>query len=74
MSAHGEEGNEGKHTTIVNIITNLEYILKEHCEKIKLIESHLLFIKEQLDEDTSSTVGKVEIVKEETKKEFQQLD
>ena len=74
MSAHGEEGNEGKHTTIVNIITNLEYILKEHCEKIKLIESHLLFIKEQLDEDTSSTVGKVEIVQEETKKEFQQLD
>ena len=74
MSAYGEEGNEGKHTTIVNIITNLEYILKEHCEKIKLIESHLLFIKEQLDEDTSSTVGKVEIVKEETKKEFQQLD
>ena len=74
MSAHGEEGNEGKHTTIVNIITNLEYILKEHCEKIKLIESHLLFIKEQLDEDTSSTVGKVEIVKEEKKKEFQQLD
>ena len=74
MSAHGEEGNEGKHTTIVNIITNLEYILQEHCEKIKLIESHLLFIKEQLDEDTSSTVGKVEIVKEETKKEFQQLD
>ena len=72
MSAHGEEGNEGKHTTIVNIITNLEYILKEHCEKIKLIESHLLFIKEQLDEDTSSTVGKVEIVKEETKIEFQQ--
>ena len=74
MSAHGEEGNEGKHTTIVNIITNLEYILKEHCEKIKLIESHLLFINEQLDEDTSSTVGKVEIVKEETKKEFKQLD
>ena len=74
MSAHGEEGNEGKHTTIVNIITNLEYILKEHCEKIKLIESHLLFTKEQLDEDTSSTVGKVEIVQEETKKEFQQLD
>jgi hypothetical protein len=74
MSAHGEEGNEGKHTTIVNIITNLEYILKEHCEKIKLIESHLLFIKEQLDEDTSSTVGKVEIVQEETKKEFKQID
>ena len=74
MSAHGEEGNEGKHTTIVNIITNLEYILKEHCEKIKLIESHLVFIKEQLDEDTSSTVGKVEIVQEETKKEFQQID
>ena len=74
MSAHGEEGNEAKHTTIVNIITNLEYILKEHCEKIKLIESHLLFIKEQLDEDTSSTVGKVEIVQEETKKEFKQID
>ena len=74
MSAHGEEGNEGKHTTIVNIITNLEYILKEHCEKIKLIESHLLFTKEQLDEDTSSTVGKVEIVQEETKKEFKQID
>mgnify|MGYP001204614220 FL=1 len=74
MSAHGEEGNEGKHTTIVNIITNLEYILKEHCEKIKLIESHLLFTKEQLDEDASSTVGKVEIVREETKKEFKQID
>jgi len=74
MSAHGEEGNEGKHTTIVNIITNLEYILKEHCEKIKLIESHLLFIKEQLDEDNPSTVGKVEIVQEETKKEFKQID
>ena len=74
MSAHGEEGNEGKHTTIVNIITNLEYILKEHCEKIKLIESHLLFTKEQLDEDTPSTVGKVEIVQEETKKEFKQID
>ena len=73
MSAHGEEGNEGKHTTIVNIITNLEYILKEHCEKIKLIESHLLFTKEQLDEDASS-VGKVEIVREETKKEFKQID
>ncbi len=73
MSAHGEEGNEGKHTTIVNIITNLEYILKEHCEKIKLIESHLLFTKEQLDEDASS-VGKVEIVREETKKEFKQMD
>ena len=62
MSAHGEEGNEGKHTTIVNIITNLEYILKEHCEKIKLIESHLVFIKEQIDQQ------------QETKKEFQQLD
>ena len=74
MSAHGEEGNEGKHTTIVNLITNLEYILKEHCEKIKLIESHLLFIKEQLDEDNPSTVGKVEIVQEETKKEFKQID
>ena len=74
MSTHGEEGNEGKHTAIVNIITNLEYILKEHCEKIKLIESHLLFTKEQLDEDTSSTVGKVEIVQEETKKEFKQID
>jgi hypothetical protein len=73
MSAHGEEGNEGKHTTIVNIITNLEYILKEHCEKIKLIESHLLFTKEQLNEDASS-VGKVEIVREETKKEFKQMD
>ncbi len=73
MSAHGEEGNEGKHTTIVNIITNLEYILKEHCEKIKLIESHLLFTKEQLNEDASS-VGKVEIVREETKKEFKQID
>ena len=81
MSAHGEEGNEGKHTTIVNIITNLEYILKEHCEKIKLIESHLVCMKEQLEEDTS-TVGKialfvdpgVEIVQEETKKEFKQID
>ena len=73
MSAHGEEGNEGKHSTIGAIITNLEYILKEHCEKIKLIESHLVFMKEQLDEDTS-TIGKVEIVQEETKKEFQQLD
>ena len=62
MSAHGEEGNEGKHTTIVNIITNLEYILKEHCEKIKLIESHLVFMKEQIDQQ------------QETKKEFQQLD
>ena len=49
MSAHGEEGNEGKYTTLKAIITNLEYILKEHCEKIKLIESHLLFTKEQLD-------------------------
>ena len=74
MSTHGEESDEGKHTTIVNIITNLEYILKEHCEKIKLIESHLVFIKEQLDEDNPSTVGKVEIVKEETKKEFKQID
>ena len=62
MSAHGEEGNEGKHTTIVNIITNLEYILKEHCEKIKLIESHLVFMKEQIDQQ------------QETKKEFQQID
>ena len=62
MSAHGEEGNEGKHTTIVNIITNLEYILKEHCEKIKLIESHLLFMKEQIEQE------------QETKKEFRQLD
>ena len=74
MSAYGEEGNEGKYITIAKIITNLEYILKEHCEKIKLIESHLLFTKEQLDEDTSSTVGKVEIVQEETKKEFKQID
>ena len=74
MSAHGEEGNEGKHSTIEAIVTNLEYILKEHCEKIKLIESHLVFIKEQLDEDTYSTVGKVEIVQEETKKEFKQID
>ena len=74
MSTHGEESDEGKHTTIVNIITNLEYILKEHCEKIKLIESHLVFIKEQLDEDNPSTVGKVEIVQEETKKEFKQID
>ena len=74
MSAHGEEGNEGKHSALKAIVTNLEYILKEHCEKIKLIESHLLFIKEQLDEDTSSTVGKVEIVQEETKKEFKQID
>ena len=62
MSAHGEEGNEGKHTTIGAIITNLEYILKEHCEKIKLIESHLVFMKEQIDQQ------------QETKKEFQQLD
>ena len=30
MSAHGEEGNEGKHSTIEAIVTNLEYILKEH--------------------------------------------
>ena len=74
MSAHGEESNEGKHTAIVNIIANLEYILKEHCEKIKLIESHLLFMKEQIEEDAPSTIGKVEIVKEETKKEFKQLD
>ena len=62
MSAHGEEGNEGKHTTIGAIITNLEYILKEHCEKIKLIESHLVFMKEQIDQQ------------QETKKEFRQLD
>ena len=62
MSAHVEEGNEGKHTTIGAIITNLEYILKEHCEKIKLIESHLVFMKEQIDQQ------------QETKKEFQQLD
>ncbi|MEO1944561.1 MAG: hypothetical protein ABGY11_09690 [Candidatus Thioglobus sp.] len=62
MSAHGEEGNEGKHTTIGAIITNLEYILKEHCEKIKLIESHLLFMKEQIEQE------------QETKKEFRQLD
>ena len=74
MSAYGEEGNEGKHSALKAIITNLEYILKEHCEKIKLIESHLLFTKEQLDEDASSTVGKVEIVREETKKEFKQID
>ena len=74
MSAYGEEGNEGKYTALKAIITNLEYILKEHCEKIKLIESHLLFTKEQLDEDTPSTVGKVEIVQEETKKEFKQID
>ena len=73
MSAHGEEGNEGKHTTIESIIVGLEQILKEHCNQIKLIESHLVFMKEQLDEDTS-TIGKVEIVQEETKKEFQQLD
>ena len=62
MSAHGEEGNEGKHTTIGAIITNLEYILKEHCEKIKLIESHLVFMKEQIEQQ------------QETKKEFRQLD
>jgi len=62
MSAHGEEGNEGKHTTIGAIITNLEYILKEHCEKIKLIESHLLFMKEQIEQQ------------QETKKEFKQID
>ena len=62
MSAHGEESNEGKYTTIAKIITNLEYILKEHCEKIKLIESHLVFMKEQIDQQ------------QETKKEFQQLD
>ena len=62
MSAHGEEGNEGKHSTIGAIITNLEYILKEHCEKIKLIESHLVFMKEQIEQQ------------QETKKEFRQLD
>ncbi len=62
MSAHGEEGNEGEHSTIGAIITNLEYILKEHCEKIKLIESHLLFMKEQIEQE------------QETKKEFRQLD
>ena len=62
MSAHGEEGDEGKYTTLKAIITNLEYILKEHCEKIKLIESHLVFMKEQIDQQ------------QETKKEFQQLD
>ncbi|SVB17420.1 uncharacterized protein METZ01_LOCUS170274 [marine metagenome] len=31
-------------------------------------------MKEKLDEGTPSTVGKVEIVQEETKKEFNQLD
>ena len=62
MSTHGEEGNEGKHSTIGAIITNLEYILKEHCEKIKLIESHLVFMKEQIEQQ------------QETKKEFRQLD
>ena len=74
MSTHGKESDEGKHSSLESIITNLEYILKEHCHKIKLIESHLLFMKEKLDEGTPSTVGKVEIVQEETKKEFQQLD
>ena len=81
MSTHGEESNEGKHTALESIVVGLENILKEHCNQIKLIESHLVFMKEQLEEDTS-TVGKialfvdpgVEIVQEETKKEFQQLD
>ena len=63
MSAYGEEGNEGKHSALKTIITNLEYILKEHCEKIKLIESHLVFMKEQIDQHG-----------DEDKKEFQQLD
>ena len=73
MSAYGEEGNEGKYTALESIVVGLENILKEHCNQIKLIESHLVFMKEQLEEDTS-TVGKVEIVQEETKKEFKQID
>ena len=63
MSAYGEEGNEGKYTTLKAIITNLEYILKEHCEKIKLIESHLVFMKEQIDQHG-----------DEDKKESKQID
>ena len=62
MSTYGEEGNEGEHTTIESIINNLEYLLKDHREKIKLIENHLVFIKEQIEQE------------KETKKEFQQLD
>jgi hypothetical protein len=62
MSAYGKEGNEGEHTTIESIINNLEYLLKDHCEKIKLIETHLVFIKEQIEHE------------KEAKQEFQQID
>jgi|ETNmetMinimDraft_28_1059901.scaffolds.fasta_scaffold83590_2 hypothetical protein len=53
MSAHGEEGNEREHPNLATILDGLSFLLKEHRKKILDMEEHLVFMKEQLQQDNA---------------------
>ncbi len=62
MSTHGETSNERNDITIEEIVNGLDCLLKDHRTKIELIENHLVFIREQIEQN------------EGVKKEFKRLD